>query len=223
MQYHYLLAGLEELSWQSGKVIAKEDLLAQMREQLSARDWDLVSVLLESPEDMELPEDHELSPLSETDRRQQLYFCQGLQSKNALLRAWFEFNMNLNNILTATICRKHGFSVKNKIVGCGEVADMLRRDVAAKDFGLTGICEEIQEILAVAAIENLLDRENGIDALRWNWLSEHTWKYDFQIENVICYYLQTEILRRWNHLSIEEGERVFKQIVADMKKGIKID
>ncbi|MBO7408967.1 MAG: DUF2764 family protein, partial [Paludibacteraceae bacterium] len=45
----------------------------------------------------------------------------------------------------------------------------------------------------------------------------------FSTEQVLAYYLQAEMLHRWSLLTIEEGEKVFRQMVADMKKGVNLD
>ena len=39
---------------------------------------------------------------------------------------------------------------------------------------------------------------------------------------MLAYYLQAEMLNRWSLLTVEHGEQVFRELVADMKKGIKL-
>ncbi len=109
--------------------------------------------------------------------------------------------MDLNNLLAVAICRKHGFDVEKAVIG--ELPD----DVAP-------------EIKTLSEVENLYDREKRQDALRWEWLEERTLFNNFDLENVLCYYLQCEILHRWDNLTMEEGERVFKALVTEKKKSI---
>jgi hypothetical protein len=45
----------------------------------------------------------------------------------------------------------------------------------------------------------------------------------FSVENVLAYWLQNKMLNRWSVLTVEEGEKVFREMVADMKKGVKLD
>jgi hypothetical protein len=40
---------------------------------------------------------------------------------------------------------------------------------------------------------------------------------------VFAYYLEAVMLHRWSLLTVEEGERVFRAMVAEMKKGVRID
>lgn len=201
MKYYYLLTGLQDLQ-RDGKAMKMEDLLEQMQQQMPASDWALVELLRQDPQAEVLPEDEEPSLLSEADRKTQQYYARGCQSKNAFVRDWFCYNRDLNNLLTAAICRKHGLDVEKSVIG--ELPD----DVAP-------------EIKALSEVENLFDREKRQDALRWEWLEERTLFNNFDVENVLCYYLQCEILHRWDGLTMEEGEKVFKALVAEMKNGVK--
>ena len=136
---------------------------------------------------------------------------------------WFQYNQDVNNILVAVICRKHGFDVRQYIVGNNEVAQILRRKLPQKDFGLTGIADDLADVMSLAQIDNLLEREKQQYALRFRWLENQTRFIHFSIENVLAYYLQNKMLCRWSGLTVEEGEQVFRAIVSDMKKDIVLD
>lgn len=125
-----------------------------------------------------------------------------LSCKNRFVRDWARFNKDLNNILVNEICRKHGFKAEEHLHG------ELPEEIAP-------------EYLALGKIENLYEREKAQDAIRWEWLEERTLFDYFELENVLAYYLQCEILHRWDNLTKEDGERVFKSIIAEMKQGIK--
>lgn len=234
MQYHYLLAGLEDLSLTSGVSLTEDQLLEQFQDQLSPRDWKLLSTLRVPSDDerfvkmaadyrQKMEDEDEPIRLSEEDLRAQMLYEWGMKSHNRLIREWYEFNLNINNVLAATICRKHGFDVNKAIVGETEICELIRQNKNAKDFGLSGTLPEINDILHLAEIDNLLDREKMQDALRWHWLEEHTLFFHFEIENVIAYWLQTQILHRWDNLTMEEGQRIFRALVADMKKDVKFE
>lgn len=203
MTYEYLLAGLPELKAGSDAPINLEKLDELLDEQLSASDKVLLD-LLRVPIDAETLEN-------------------GLKAKNRFVRAWFAFNQNMNNVLVAQICRKHGFDPKQQIVGEGEVAEQLRTHTTQKDFGLNELPGDYQSILALAQIENLMAREKAMDAIRFEWLQERTEFDFFSPEMVFAYYLEAVMLHRWSILTVEEGEKVFRELVQDMKKGIKLD
>ena len=203
MTYEYLLAGLPELKAGSDAPISIEKLNELLDEQLSDGDKKLLD-LLRKPIDTQTLEE-------------------GLQAKNRFIRDWFCFNRDMNNVLVAQICRKHGFDVKKQIVGEGEVAEQLRSHTTQKDFGLNELPGDYSAILALAQIEDLMDREKAMDAIRFEWLHERTEFDFFSSEMVFAYFLEAEMLHRWSILTVEEGERVFRGMVAEMRKGVNLD
>lgn len=239
MGYECLMAGLPELKAGGEAPMTMETLLLLLEENLSEKDkplLDLLRMKSDAPEISELVERYDDSiidqpdwwenarnTLSEADLRTQLLYEYGLKSKNKFVRKWFAYNQDMNNVLVAAICRKHGFDVRKMIVGQGEVAEILRKNLQQKDFGLGGVMDSLQEIMSLVDIDNLMEREKRMDALRFVWLDEATLFVDFSIENVLAYYLQAEMLNRWSLLTVEQGERVFRELVADMKKGVNLD
>ena len=239
MGYECLMAGLPELKAGGEAPMTMETLLLLLEENLSEKDkplLDLLRMKSNAPEISELVERYDDSiidqpdwwenarnTLSEADLRTQLLYEYGLKSKNKFVRKWFAYNQDMNNVLVAAICRKHGFDVRKMIVGQGEVAEILRKNLQQKDFGLGGVMDSLQEIMSLVDIDNLMEREKRMDALRFVWLEEATLFVDFSTENVLAYYLQAEMLNRWSLLTVEQGERVFRELVADMKKGVNLD
>lgn len=203
MTYEYLLAGLPELKAGSDTPVSIEKLDELFDELLAPSDKALLDML-------RVPVDEQTLE-------------QGLKADNRFIRAWFGFNQDLNNVLVAQICRKHGFDVTQQIVGQGEIAEQLRTHTTQKDFGLNEVMDNAQEILALAQIEDLMQREKAIDAIRFEWLQSRTEFDFFSAEMVFAYYLEARMLHRWSILTVEEGEKIFRELVKDMKKGIKLD
>ena len=102
------------------------------------------------------------------------------------------------------------------------MAEILRKDLPQKDFGLSAEMDNLENVMALVDIDNLMEREKQMDAIRFAWLEEKNMFVYFSIENVLAYYLQAEMLNRWAVLTVEQGEKVFRELVADMKKGIKL-
>jgi Protein of unknown function (DUF2764). len=202
MTYEYLLAGLPELKAGADVPVSLDKLNELLDEHLSEKDKALLDLL-------RVPIDEET-------------LAAGLKADNRFVQAWFTFNQNMNNVLVAQICRKHGFDVKQKIVGEGEVAEQLRTHTTQKDFGLNEVMDDAQELLALAQIEDLMAREKAMDAIRFEWLQARTEFDYFSAEMVFAYYLEAVMLHRWSFLTIEEGEKVFRALVADMKKGVNL-
>ena len=239
MGYECLLAGLPELKAGADAPMTTEALLEQLEDTLSDGDKQLLALLRKKNDDEDILEqirrydetligqpdwwEEARQRLSEEDLRTQVLYEHGLNCKNRFVRAWYAYNRDMNNVLVATICRKHGFDVSRMIVGRGAVADILRKNLPQKDFGLAGVLDDVQDIMSLVEVENLMEREKRMDALRFQWLDNATLFIDFSVENVLAYYLQTEMLNRWAVLTVEQGEKVFRELVADMKKGITLD
>ena len=203
MTYEYLLAGLPELKAGSDAQISLEKHEELFDEQLSASDKALLDWLR--------------APMNEEPLKQ------GLKAKNRFIGAWLGCNQDMNNVLVAQICRKHGFDVKTQIVGDGEVAEQLRSHSSQKDFGLNELPGDYQAILALAQIDDLMQREKAMDAIRFEWLQDRTEFDFFSSEMVFAYYLEALMLHRWSILTVEQGEKIFRDLVADMKKGVRLD
>lgn len=227
MLYHCLLVGLQDLSQDTKQRLTPEQLETEIRENLTKADLKAFEMLLMKPDDeriTELLEQNEdlraESVLREEDLRAQLMYQEGMKAPHAFVRDWFAFNLNLNNILAAVICRKHGFDLRKNIVGEGEVQDALRTS-NAKDFGLAATLPEIDDILRLSEVEDLYEREKKTDALRWAWLEDRTLFRYYEAENVFAYWLESQMLHRWDILNKEEGTRIFRELIADMKRDIK--
>jgi hypothetical protein len=238
MGYECLLAGLPDLKAGADSPMKMEDLLVLFGETLSKKDLDLLQMLrmtADAPEVQALMDRYDekygeqecwwndaRESLSEVDLRTQALYELGLSSSNQFIRDWFAFNQDMNNVLTATICRRHGFDVRKAIVGHNPVAEILRKDLPQKDFGLSAEMDNLENVMALVDIDNLMAREKQMDAIRFAWLEEKNMFVYFSIENVLAYYLQAEMLNRWAVLTVEQGEKIFRELVSDMKKGIKL-
>lgn len=163
-----------------------------------------------------------LKGMSPDDYMAGLYYDYAMQSSNEFVSSWFEFNLNLNNLLTAVFCRKHQINQDKLIVGQNEMAKILRTS-HARDFGVGSLFEYTEQVIKLAEETDLLEREKRIDALKWEWLEEHTFFNYFTIEKVLAYVLRVELLQRWKMLSFETGSEIFRNILASMKQEININ
>ena len=173
MGYEYLIAGLPELKAGDKAPITIEQLEKQLAEQMNEQDKEQLRLMK----------------------------CRASYGVCPFVRDWQLFNRDLNNVLTAEICRKHGLDIKKNILG--EMPDDIE-----------------PEVKALSQITNLYERERQIDAVRFKWLEERTQMITFSLENVLAYYLELQMLCRWDVLTRETGEKIFREIVTDMKKGI---
>lgn len=204
---------------------------------LNTADWEQLIALLQ---EVENPKDDRLLPyfqafyrtvgnekatdesISSEDQLASLYYEYAMQNSNKFLSAWYEFNLNINNILTATACRKHGFDQRQMVIGSNEIATAIKNS-NARDFGLAGIFDHLDVVLRIAEENDLLEREKKIDALKWTWLEENTFFNYFSIEKVLAYVLKIEMLERWKPLSVENGTKIFRELLLGMKEVVKFE
>lgn len=156
--------------------------------------------------------------ISWEDRLAALYYAYALKCSNKFVADWFELNLNINNMLTAITCRKHGLDKAEYIVGENEVAESIRTS-NARDFGLGDTVDYLPTLQRIAEETDLMAREKKVDLLKWEWLEENTFFKPFDIESVFAYLLKLEMIERWVTLDKVTGEKTFREIVRAMKKG----
>lgn len=155
------------------------------------------------------------------DRLAGLYYAYAMKCKNKFVSAWFGFNLTMNNILVALTARKFKMDVASLIVGDTEVCETLRTS-SARDFGLTGEVEILEQLVKISETEELVEREKKIDQLRWKWMEEATFFNYFTIERLFVFLLQLEMIERWISLDKEKGNQLFRSIIAALKDDVQI-
>lgn len=204
--------------------------------QLNSDDWSQLVKLLEEndhPSDERLwpywisyyhlnhEEEIDAKGIAREDYMAGLYYNYAMQSENNFIKQWFEFNLNLNNLLIAISCRKYGLDVSQAVIGRNEISTILRTS-HSRDFGISGMFDQLEMVIRIAEEKDLTTREKKIDALRWNWLEEHTFFNYFTIEKVLAFVLKSEMLHRWKLLSFEKGEQVFRELLNSLKQGVQL-
>jgi hypothetical protein len=150
------------------------------------------------------------------DRLSALYCNEAMKCRNRFMSSWFEMNLNINNVMTAVNCRNHGLDRDRYIIGDNEIAGQLRTS-GARDFNIGSADDCLTEVMKISEEKDLWLRERRMDALRWNWLEEHTRFRYFDIESVIAYLLRVEMTERWATLDKTSGETTFRTLVHTMK------
>lgn len=150
-----------------------------------------------------------------------LYFEYAMRSKNEFIVSWFEFNLNLNNILAALVSRKYKQDVARSIVGNTDVSIALKTS-GARDFGLTGEVDYFEPLLKMTEVDDLVEREKKIDILKWKWLENATFFNYFTIERIFAFLLQLEMVERWILMDKERGSKLFRQMIDSLKNDVQI-
>ncbi len=149
-----------------------------------------------------------------------LYYEHAMKTNSKFLRQWFEYNMNMNNVITALVCKKHGFDVNKHLMTGSEIAETILSNYNSKDLGLSGVYDDIDMLNTIYENRYLIDQERRYDALKWEWLDTNTFFHPFSIEMLLAYWLKCELMHRWDKLTIDEGAKVFEEILHHLKKDI---
>jgi hypothetical protein len=146
----------------------------------------------------------------------QLYYNYLKTIDNQFIRKWFEFEMDLTNILTAANCRKYKIGIKNELIGNNEITEKLIKS-NARDFGISYEFPKLESILRATEEENIIDREKRIDLIKWELLDEWTFFYYFTIERIFAYTIKVEIIERWLKLDKETGNKLFSELLNSLE------
>lgn len=149
------------------------------------------------------------------------YYAYAMKSKNPFIASWFEFNLNINNILVAFAARKYKMNVAEVIVGDTDVCEMLRTS-NARDFGLSETLDYFEPLQRLVETEDLVEREKKVDQLKWKWLEDASFFHYFTVERLFVFLLQLEMIERWVLLDKEKGSELFRQMIQNLKDEVQI-
>lgn len=150
-----------------------------------------------------------------------LYYQYAMSCKNKFISEWFEFNLNVNNILSAYTARKYKLDVASVIVGNTPACEQLRTS-NARDFGLGDTIDYMDQVQRISETEELVERERKIDTLKWKWLEEHSFFYYFTIERIFVFLMFLDMTERWISLDKQKGYELFRQMIENLKEEISI-
>ena len=188
--YEYIVASLPVLRLDDlkvGKSLA-EQLLGEIRSQLSGRDNAILDFLLLS---------------YDPDQLNAGFYQRALAHKNRFVREWFSFDLDLRNTTVAYL------------------NDQLGREKGQDQILLEGRGDaEFPERAKADAIlhgTDILDRERGLDELRWRKIDEITLMDYFDSEVILGFVCKLKIIDRWLQLDPDSGRALFRKLVEDIR------
>ena len=155
------------------------------------------------------------------DKLHGFYYNHAMKSGNPFVSAWFELNLDVNNILAAMTARKYKMEVAKVPVGENLVAEALRSS-NARDFGLADDLEYFEQLVRINDTVDLVEREKKIDLLKWNWMEDNTFFNYFTIEKIFVFLMKLEMIERWVSLDKEKGNELFRQLIDQLKDEVQI-
>ncbi len=166
-------------------------------------------------------ESGEVATILPEDSLSTYYYHYAMQSKNHFVSTWYEFNLNLNNLLAAITARKYKLDLSSYIIGSTEICESIRTSTA-RDFGLTGIFDQYDQVYRIAEISDLVEKEKKIDLLKWVWMEEASFFNYFTVEKLFIFLVKLSMIERWISLDKEKGNEIFRKIIDSLKNEVSI-
>lgn len=185
--YEYLIAGLPDISpdWKGADAGIADAIMQEIRELSSEKDNRLIDKLLEGYQD---------------DKLNLEFYQEMLSSKDAFLKEYFRFDLNVRNAKVAYLNRE------------------LRRPAGTDVFlEAPGEFEEAQRFESVLNTDDILARERGIDDLMWSKIDELTTFDYFDIDAVLGFIAKLHIVSRWLKLDDATGRQMFARLVDEVR------
>ena len=219
--YEYIIASLPVLHQddvRAGQWVAQE-ILEEIRGLLSARDAAVFDLLLAGYDSGRLDADFYRDALAgrgrfvrdwlrdlvngfDADERAEFY-RRALAHGNRFIREWFRFDLDLRNATVAFL---------NDSLGRPDGQDLvLLKGREADEF------PEEQAVQDVLNRADLLQRERGLDDLRWRKAEELTALDVLDLECILGYTVKLKIIDRWLQLDPEAGRELFRKLVSDIR------
>lgn len=141
--------------------------------------------------------------------------------RNDFLRDWFGFELNVRNIMAALNARKYKVPYEHQIIGSGEVAGAIRKS-HARDFGLGNDLDYLEELTAISRKEDIKEREQAVDQLKWKYLDEETFFHYFTIEKILAFVIKLGMIERWLSIDKDHSNELFKKLLKDLQASYKL-
>ncbi|MBX9785318.1 MAG: DUF2764 domain-containing protein [Chitinophagaceae bacterium] len=133
------------------------------------------------------------------------YFKEAMKTGNKFLTQWMEFELNLKNLLLLMSNRKQPLPFSEIIMDANEIAALMKENPAA-DFSTQPSIDFMGQVVKIIEMENIIEREKKIDALRWKKLEEMTFFSYFTVEAILSFIIKLMIIERGAMLKKEEGK-----------------
>ena len=196
--YIYIIAGLPDFTpdWRQGEK-SLDEYLDQVRELLSARDNEVVDLIIKGFDKDQIGYD---------------FYKEALSNKIGFIREFFQFDLEVRNQKVRYL---------NHALGRNPEKDVLSmRNPDAEETGLEPEDPEFKEAARMQSIlegNDILSRERGIDDLYWEKIDELTLFDYLNLDKILGVIAKMMIIRRWIILDEETGRAMFKRLVDEVR------
>ncbi len=146
-----------------------------------------------------------------------LFYEYANKCSNEFLRNWFDFDLNLKNIVAGMIVRNHKLEGDKFFIGDSSIVQAVRKSTL-KDFGLGNDFEYMERLINIQDNDNLLEREKAMDTMIWDFLDDQNTLNYFTIEVILAYIIKLQMVMRWFEMDYETGKEMFKKLLEDLEQ-----
>ena len=195
--YEYIVASLPDITpgWKFGEK-TPEDYIEEIVSLCSDKDRATIGFLMDGYCDEKLNAE---------------FYCEALQHRNAFIRDYFLFDLNVRNAKVKYLNKALGREADRDVLTFGEDAAPKVLEATEKEF------EEAAALEAVFAQSDILARERGIDDLMWDKISLLTTFNYFDVNAVLGFITKMNIVARWYRLDEQTGREMFKKLVDEVR------
>ena len=92
----------------------------------------------------------------------------------------------------------------------------------ARDFGLGTELDYVDDVIRIHEMSDPVEKERKLDLLKWEWLEDRTFFCYFSVERLFAFLIKLDIIERWTHIDKEQGRKVFRSLVEQLKNEVEI-
>ena len=192
--YVYIVSSLPVLT--PDAVLDADAVIAEICEQLSERDREKVTFLLDGFDGTKLNAD---------------FYRKALASESPFLRGWFSFDLDVRNAKARFL---------NRSLGREEEMDTVVLSEEEREF------EDARALEGILADGDILDREKALDDLAWQKIDALTTFDYFDLDAILGFLAKLKITDRWLKLDPETGRALFRRITEQVRgtfKGVEFE
>lgn len=188
--YAYIIASLPVLSTDESRTehVVAAELVDEIRGQLSERDAAVLDTLLQG---------------YDPNRMDASFYTAALQHRNRFIREWFRFELDLRNLIVSYL---------NDSLGRPDEQDQIL--LPGRETEEFADREQASQVLNCS---DILERERGLDELRWQKIEQITILDSLDLEVILGFVAKLKIVDRWLQLDPDSGRELFRRLVDDIR------
>ena len=189
--YEYIIASLPDISSSFRGELDYQDVLDQIRSQLSKKDIKDFDFLQSAfvPENLDAD-----------------LYLQARKSPNAFIRSYLEYDRQVRNCKVKYL---------NKALGRPERLDLVILDEEEQEF------EDSAKVFEILDTSDILQRERSLDDLMWEQINYICALQVFSLDVILAFCAKLQIVVRWLKLDPQRGAELFKELVNELRNNKK--